>query len=194
MNFGKCCGWFGVAVLLVACGGGGGGAGAGAADPSTSAGTPATATTVSGSSTGTTGAADPSEGEQLGDLEYKRMQDNINKKTPELLAKFKQRCGYDVNVVIDWSSFGHGKDTLNNLWSNYGVERLVESFESVCKDQTGKDAAKGKIKTIRAVNTKDPKAIKIGISGGTMTATLNWSGSSPGMNESEIGAQITKQL
>ncbi len=132
--------------------------------------------------------------EQLSDLEYKRMQDNINKKTPDMVKKFHGYCGYDVSFVIDWGSFGRGKDTLNNLWSNYGIERLADSFESVCKDQAGKDAAKAKIHTIKAINTKDAKAIKITVGGGGMTAVLNWSGSSPGMNESEIGAQVTRQL
>lgn len=132
--------------------------------------------------------------EQLGDLEYARMRDNIDKKTPDLQKKFKSYCGYDVNVVIDWPSFGRGKDTLSNLWSNYGVERLVDSFESVCRDQLGKDAAKAKIKTIKAINTKDPKSIKIEVGGAAMTATLTWGATSPGLNESEIGARITKQL
>ena len=141
------------------------------------------------------GATPLDEGQPLGDLEYKRMQDTINKGIPDQVKRFHQMCGYDVNVVVDWASLGRGKDTLSDFSSNYGVERLVTAFQSVCKDQAGKDAAKAKIHTLKATNTKDPKAVKITVGGGAMTALLNWtSGGAPGMNESQIGAEITKQL
>lgn len=130
----------------------------------------------------------------LGDLEYKRMTDNIKENFPKYKARFKELCGSDVELEVDWNSLGREKATLETFWSNYGMERLVVSFESVCKDKSGKEAVQKKVKKIRAVNVKDAKNAKITISGGTMTGELGWSTGSPGMNENDIAGAITKQL
>src|SRR5438128_743482 len=111
-------------------------AGCGGPDAKAPDGTPA-ATTGGSSSSGSSAAAGPGD---LSDLETKRMVDNISGDIPKHKAKFKELCGSDVNVDVDWASFGHDKAALDAFWSNYGVERLVASFADVCKDKTGKDA------------------------------------------------------
>ncbi|MBS2011907.1 MAG: hypothetical protein JST00_03380 [Deltaproteobacteria bacterium] len=175
-------------------------AAAGDATPPSSHGAPATPAPSSDGPSATSGAATPPPmvaggKEQLGDLEWKRMHANITSDLPKHKDRFKQLCGGAVEVEIDWASLGREKATLEAFWSNYGVERLVASFESVCHDKLGKEAVQKKVKKIRAVNVKDPAKVKVTLSGGTMTAELNWSsGTAPGMNESEIAAAITKQL
>ncbi|MBS2011908.1 MAG: hypothetical protein JST00_03385 [Deltaproteobacteria bacterium] len=169
-----------MAIGLVACGGG-----------APDAKVPDGASVAGGPAAAEPKASGPND---LGDLEYKRMQDNIKEGFPKFKARFKELCGTDVDLDVDWASLGRDKATLETFWGNYGMERLVSSFESVCHDKSGKDAVQKKVKKIRAVNVKDAAKVKITISGGTMTGELNWSGSSPGMNENEIGAAITKQL
>ena len=170
-----------ILALTTACGGG-------AATPD--AQTPGNS---SGASTSTTGGAPP--GEALSDLETKRMQDNINKKIISDKAKFKDECGFDVDVEIDWASFGHSKGALEALYSNVGVERLVDSFKNVCTDKTGKDAVKAKIKKIRAVCVPDKSKAKASVTGGTFTAELDWGGGwSPSLTPDDMATIITKSL
>lgn len=170
-------------ALLMACGGNE----AAARPPVTSAGeTPS----AGGKVTPTSGGE-----EALGDLELKRMTDQIKAEIGKHKARFKELCGGDVELDIDWASFGRDKTALETFSGNYGLERLVAGFEGVCHDKAGKDAVRAKVKKIRAVNIKDASKVKAGISGGVFTAELAWStGGAPGMNESELGAAITKGL
>lgn len=173
-----------VAAMALACGGGN-------TPDAKTAGTGGDAPSTEAKASGAGGGGGAND---LGDLEYKRVTDGIKGDFAKYKAKFKELCGADVDVDVDWASFGRDKDTLSTFSSNYGVERLVMGFESVCHDKAGKEAVQKKVKKIRAVNIKDPKNVKVTISGGTMTAELNWSGSSPGMNENDLGAAITKSL
>lgn len=133
--------------------------------------------------------------DQLGDLEWKRMSESILADVPKHKEKFKKLCGSNIEVEIDWASLGREKAAMETFFSNYGIERLVDSFESVCHDKLGKEAVQKKVKKIRAVNVRDASKVKVSLANGTMTAELNWSsGSAPGMNEHEIAAAITKQL
>jgi hypothetical protein len=132
--------------------------------------------------------------DDLSDLETKRRVDAIKADFPKQQAAFKQLCGSDVSIDVDWGSFGHDKGALTLIGTNMGIERLVTAFQGPCHDQAGKDAVKAKVKTIRAVNVKDPSQIKASVSGGVFIAQLNWSGTSPGMNETDLGQIITKSL
>ena len=94
-----------LSILLAACGG-----------------NTADAKTPSGSST-TSSASGPTatSDNDLGELETKRMQDNIKADIPKQKATFKEKCGYDVAIEVDWASFGHSKAALEDLWSNTGI-------------------------------------------------------------------------
>ena len=159
--------------------------------PTSAAGDSGNSEPAAGSSAGS--SALPA-GTELSDLEAKRLRQAITEKLPEHQATFTSLCGGSVTIEIDWSSIGKEKEALETLRSNYGAERVVQGFQGVCTDKTGKDAVKAKIKTLKLVNTRDAAKVGISISGGTLTATLSWSAGSPGMNENEIAAAITKQL
>lgn len=135
----------------------------------------------------------PAAGE-LGDLEYRRMTDAINEALPKHKEAFKKLCGGNVEIEIDWPSFGRSRAALESLYGNWGVERLVAGFEGVCHDKAGKEAVLKKVRKIRAVNVKDLKDVKVTIVQGTMTGHLRWGEGAPGMNENEIAASLTKQL
>jgi len=196
-----------VSVVLVACGGGAAtaeprtaGAGGGAAAPggaTTTAGDGAGSAGGSQGATPNTDAPPPSKtpvGPQLSELEAKRVIALVNEEMPEHKKKLKEICGTDIDIQIDWASFGRDKVGLERLRGNWGVQLLVDSFRKVCKDQLGKDAVKAKIKTVKAINVADKANVKATVAGGAFTAELTWSGSSPGMNENDLGAVITKAL
>lgn len=171
-------------VFAAACGGGG------LADAKSPG-----ETTGSDSKSATKASAPAPAADDLGDLETKRMQENIKEKITKDKAKFKELCGYDVDVDVDWTSFGHNKAALEGLWSNLGVERMVDSFKGVCTDKTGKDAVKSKVKKLRAVNVADKSKVKATVSGGTFNAELDWqSGSSPALTAQDMATIITKAL
>jgi len=153
----------------------------------------ATPTQASGEGASGGGEA-PAGRDQLSELEARRITDAIKSDLAGYKEKFKKYCGSDVEVEIDWKSFGRDKRALESLYSNYGVQRLVDSFQPVCRDAAGKDAVKAKVKKIRAVNVWSADKIKATVAGGTFTAELTWGEMGPGMNEHDLAAAITKGL
>jgi hypothetical protein len=173
-----------VAVLVLgaaACGAGG----------TPDAKSPTDATHTSSASAAAAPAPDPSD---LSDLETKRQQAAITANFPKHKAQFKTLCGSDVDLEVDWTSFGHNKTALEYFFSNVGFESVINAFQAPCNDQTGKDAVKAKIKKIRAVNVADKTKDSATISGGTFTVQLDWTNGSPSLYGSDISALITKGL
>lgn len=151
--------------------------------------TPAQSSGESGS-----GGEAPAGRDQLSELEARRVTDAIKADIPNHKAKFKGYCGSEVEIEIDWKSFGRDKRALESLYSNWGVQRLVDSFQPVCRDSAGKEAVKAKVKKIRAVNVWSKEKIKASVAAGTFTAELTWFESAPGMNEHDLAGAITKGL
>jgi hypothetical protein len=171
-----------VAILVLgaaACGAGG--------TPDAKTATDATQTTAASAAP----APDPSD---LSDLETKRQQAAITANFPKNKALFKSICGSDVDLEVDWTSFGHNKTALEYMFSNVGFENVINAFKTPCNDQTGKDAVKTKVKKIRAVNVADKTKDSATISGGAFTVQLDWSNGSPALYGSDLSALITKGL
>ena len=146
------------------------------------------------STTATTGAAPAPASDDLSDLETKRLQDSITANFPKAKAQFKDLCGSDVELEIDWKSFGHNKNALETMFSNLGFQRVIESFQAPCSDKTGKDAVRAKVKKIRAVNIADKNKDNGTISGGVFTVENDWGSGSPTLYGSDLAAMITKGL
>jgi hypothetical protein len=187
-----------LSFLLVACGGNT----AEAKSPSGADGT-ASSSSTSSASEPSGGTASRNGDNDLSELETKRLTDNIKADIPKHKATFKDKCGFDVAIDVDWASFGRDKKALETLWSNWGIEGLVGVVTKVCDDKTGKDAVKAKIKTLRAVNVKDSKQVKFSLAGGTLTLALAYGASSDiygkdkngsTQNSDDATAFVTKSL
>jgi hypothetical protein len=130
----------------------------------------------------------PASDSDLGDLETKRLVDSIKSDIPKHKATFKEKCGYDIAIDVDWASFGRSKVALEDLYSNLGIETLVDVVAKNCSDKAGKDAVKAKIKTIKAVNVKDTSQVKFTLAGGTFTTALAFGGPSPKWGKDKNGS------
>jgi hypothetical protein len=82
----------------------------------------------------------------------KHFKDDI---VPAEMKRFKESCGFEVAVDVDWDSFGNDADRIRGLSSNRGLAELNEAFHHLCKDQIGKDGVKAKIKRIAFRNIAD---------------------------------------
>lgn len=171
-------------VALVACGGNNSEAKA------PSAGDGAVSATSSESSAA---SAPPVASDDLSELELKRYIDDVKKLLPAQKTRFKETCGSDVDLVIDWASFGKSRVAYGYLLSNVGPARLVDGFAGVCGDKTGKDAVSAKVKVLKAVNVHDKDRMKSTLSGGTFTIFMSWSTGNL-LTDSDIGASLTKAL
>jgi len=147
-----------------------------------------------GATTELSSAAPAAAADDLSDLETKRLEDSITANFSKNKAQFKDLCGSDVDLEVDWKSFGHSKTAHETMFSNYGFERVINSFKAPCADKTGKDAVRAKVRKIRAVNIADKDKDNGTISGGVFTVELDWGSGSPALYGSDLAAMITKGL
>jgi len=82
----------------------------------------------------------------------KHFQDDI---VPAEVKRFKESCGFEIPVDVDWDSFGNDADRIRGLSSNRGLTELNEAFSKICKDQIGKDGVKAKIQRLSFKNIAD---------------------------------------
>ncbi|MCA9588262.1 MAG: hypothetical protein KC657_23225 [Myxococcales bacterium] len=176
----------GLVALVVACGG----KTAEAQSPATTS----SPTPLVGESGSGGGGTAPAGRTQMSELEARRVTDAIKSEIPGHRDRFKSICGSEVNIEIDWASFGRDMEALKRLWGNVGVQRLVDAFKHVCVDAAGKSAVKGKVKTIRAINVWDEDKVSATLSGGTFTVKLRYGYMPPGMNETDIAGALIKAL
>jgi hypothetical protein len=150
--------------------------------------TPSGGASATQPTSGSVAAPSAAGGDQLGDLELRRIQDEIKGELPKNKAKFRELCGSDVNIDIDWASFGRDRQALEGLSGGGGwVERPIMAFETVCQDKAGKDAVRAKIKTIRIVNVPDRSKAKASVAGVVLTT-------SPGVQIADVAEVVTKAL
>ena len=84
--------------------------------------------------------------------QMKHFQDDI---LPAELKKFKESCGFDIAVDVDWDSFGNDADRIRGVSSNRGLKELNEAFSKICRDQIGKDGVKSRIQRLAFKNIAD---------------------------------------
>jgi hypothetical protein len=128
------------------------------------------------------------------DSAIQNLQNNIRANLPAHKATFKKLCGFDIDVDIDWASFGQNKTALESFWSNRGVEGLVTAFKGPCNDPVGKSDVKAKIQRIRAINVPDKSKAKASVSAGAFIAELDWSSGAPALSTETLAAIIEKSL
>lgn len=104
-----------------------------------------------GGGTGVTGTPPAAMGVEA-KRHMKHFQDDI---LPGEMKRFKDSCGYDVAVDVDWASFGNDVERIRGLSSNRGLAELNDAFKAMCKDQIGKDGVKGKIQRLSFKNIAD---------------------------------------
>lgn len=109
------------------------------------------ATPLAVTGTGATGTPPASMGVEA-KRHMKHFQDDI---LPAEVKKFKESCGFEIPVDVDWESFGNDADRIRGLSSNRGLTELNEAFSKICKDQIGKDGVKAKIQRLSFKNIAD---------------------------------------
>jgi hypothetical protein len=130
----------------------------------------------------------------VSDAEIKRIQASVRASLPRYQARFKELCRFDVVIDVDWVSFGRDRTALESLWSNRGIESLVAAFTNVCRDDTGKDDVKAKIRTIRAINVGGKEKVRATVSGGAFVVELDWSSGTPALTADDLAVIITKAI
>ena len=102
----------------------------------------------------------------LAGLEEKRKQKGYEEKEiPAAVSKIKELCGAAVKVTVDWASF-KSADALGNF--AYALNHTTQALEEVCKDSTGKEAAKKTLTAVSITNVADANAVKVTFEKGTI--------------------------
>jgi hypothetical protein len=106
----------------------------------------------------------------------KRLIDFIKtEKLPLLLGKLSKRAGYPIRVDIDWNSFV-AEESLGRL--DVVFDDLDAFMKKICADEVMSKILQENLTTIRLINTHDENALKMELSGRTLSLTVQLAGSS----------------
>ncbi len=95
-------------------------------------------------------------------LAEKRLAKQIQEQDlPNFQSKIKNLTGFEPELDILWDTFtAYDEYPLTRL-QNTILPELVEVFQSICRDDLGKEALAGALETIRLENTDDQNAVTL---------------------------------
>ena len=110
----------------------------------------------------------------MGLMERRYQQEYEKERIPKRLEEFKSSYCPNANlsVQIDWSTFEGKKEALEAMWTHW--EQPLQGLEGVCKDDLGKEAVAGGVKSVVIKNVDSTEQVKCEFKDGVLTAWMNF--------------------
>lgn len=103
----------------------------------------------------------------------KHIQDNV---LPGFMEQVKSITGFEPMLEINWDTFtAYDEYPLSRL-ENDILPSLIEVFQSICRDDLGREALQSALKTIRLENTDDDNAVEVSFSDGVLYHRMQLAG------------------
>ncbi|MDX2282286.1 MAG: hypothetical protein NW218_22035 [Saprospiraceae bacterium] len=103
----------------------------------------------------------------------KNIQDNV---LPGFLEAVKTITGFEPKLDINWDSFiAYDEYPLSRLEGDI-FPSLLEVFQSICRDEMGREALKSALKSIRLENTDDEEGVELRFADGELYHRMQLAG------------------
>jgi len=86
---------------------------------------------------------------------------------PFHVQTFKDYCGGDLTVEIDWAQWNNDYDGLLNL-NGYQLQQFTDALNLIGHDAITKEAVAQQVRKLRIERAETPDAISMGIKDGTL--------------------------
>jgi hypothetical protein len=128
-------------------------------------------------------------------LAEKRLAKQIQEQDmPNFQYKIKNPTGFEPELDILWYTFtAYDEYPLTRL-QNTILPESVEGFQSICRDDLGKEALAGVLKTIRLENTDDQNAVTLTFEGGVLFYKVQLAGGTYSRYSTKQIIQLLEQV
>ncbi len=110
-------------------------------------------------------------------LAEKRLAKQIQEQDiPAFQSDIRNLTGFDPELEILWDTFTAFDEYPLTRLQNDILPELIEVFQSICRDDLGKEAFAGALKTIRLENTDNPDGVMLKFEGGVLSHKMQLAG------------------
>ncbi len=110
-------------------------------------------------------------------LAEKRLAKQIQEQdVPAFQSEIRNLTGFEPQLEILWDTFTAFDEYPLTRLQNSILPDLIEVFQSICRDDLGKEALAGALKTIRLENTDNPDGVTLTFEGGVLYHKMQLAG------------------
>ncbi len=109
-------------------------------------------------------------------IKFKDMVAGDKEKVASLAKEANQACGTQIAFSVDYPSYSKIFDDDNNQRPWAYLANVTDAFKSVCRTDAGKEAIRGKIKSVSVANASEETET---LTNGTLRYTVPYSGHAP---------------